>query len=383
MRIAVVHSYYSSQQPSGENVVVDAQVAALREAGHDVAIIARRTDELQHTRGYKARSAGSVATGIGESPIAELTAFAPDVLHVHNLFPNWGTRWLQEWRGPVVATLHNFRAVCAAGTLYRAGKSCTLCPDRNSLSAIVHACYRGSRTATLPLAVRNFRGVAGDAVLSRADRVVVLSPRAFGLFSGFGLSLEKTVVIPNFVDSADFTPQAPVGREWVYIGRLSEEKGIRTLLKDWPDNQILNIYGEGELRLETEGAVAGRTNLRYHGKLNHSQVASVLARARGLVFPSECAEGAPLVYLEALAAGRAVIAREGNGAADDVAKAGAGVTYTDSIELKDALALSTRQLVTYGRTARLHYEATYTQQRWLESTERLYREIAPDRGSIH
>src|SRR6266702_8426604 len=94
----------------------------------------------------------SVATGFGADPTEDLRRFAPDVVHVHNLLPNFGTRWLDRWPGPVVATLHNFRSMCPAGTLYRSGHVCTACPDGNPGAALRHACYRGSTLATLPLA---------------------------------------------------------------------------------------------------------------------------------------------------------------------------------------------------------------------------------------
>lgn len=100
MKVASVHSYYSNRQPSGENVVVGAQAAALRAQGVDVRIIAARTDALESNGGYKLRSAVTVATGSGPSPLKDLEEFRPDVVHVHNLFPNWGTGWIDRWEGP-------------------------------------------------------------------------------------------------------------------------------------------------------------------------------------------------------------------------------------------------------------------------------------------
>jgi hypothetical protein len=129
MRIAIVHSFYNSRVPSGENVVVTAQVQALRAAGHDVRLVAQYSDERLQRRRYPAEAAVTVITGLGPDPSAELTAFAPDIVHVHNLFPNFGTRWLERWPGHLVATLHNFRPMCVAGSLSRDGEVCTLCPD--------------------------------------------------------------------------------------------------------------------------------------------------------------------------------------------------------------------------------------------------------------
>lgn len=373
MKVALVHSYYSSRQPSGENVVVDAQAQALRDSGVEVRIISVSTDELESKPGYKVLSAFNVASGHGPSPLSELATFKPDVVHVHNLFPNWGTKWLDRWPGPLVATVHNFRPVCAAGTLFREGKVCTLCPDGDPFQAVRHACYRDSRLATVPLALSTRGGAAGDRLLSRADRVILLSPRAERLYSSFGLSNDKTVIIPNFVADSNFAPHVSPGREWLYIGRLTQEKGIMNLLRHWPPNEILNIYGDGPLRQQVELAVS--QNVRYLGYLRHDDVPRVLGQSRGLIFPSEWAEGLPLVYAEALASGRPVVAKSGNSAADDVEIAGIGRVFDSWTEIDAALNEVKLHQTELGVRARRHYQEAFSVETWLKATTDLYESV--------
>lgn len=381
MRVAIVHSYYSSRQPSGENVVVDAQASALQDHGLDVRVIAARTDELESRRGYRVRAAVSVATGGGLSPIEELKKFRPDVVHVHNLFPNWGTQWLHEWRGPLVATVHNFRPVCAAGTLFRDGKTCTLCPDAGSMSAVTHACYRGSRSATIPLAARTRRGVAGDALLSRADRVVLLSPRVRELYVSFGLPAERIEVIPNFVDGAGFNPGLAPGLEWAYIGRLTEEKGVLGLTANWPEGAVLNIFGDGPLRLAIEAAAAENPGVFYHGPISRDDVPTVLGRARGLVFPSEWPEGGiAQSYVEALAAGRTVVARAGSSVGDDLQAENFGSTYDKWCGFAGALAKASASAQGDGLIARSHYESTFTRGTFLSRSFDMYEALLSTRA---
>lgn len=375
MKIALVHSYYSSRQPSGENVVVDAQAKALRDYGFDVRVIATRTDELEGKRGYKLSTAVNVATGKGASPLRELNDFAPDIVHVHNLFPNWGTYWLNQWHGPLVATLHNFRPVCAAGTLFRDGAECTLCPDTTTLAAVKHACYRGSKVATIPLAVRSRNGVSGDPLLNRADAIVVLTERARRMYTEFGLPQHKTSVIPNFVHDSSFSPLIVPGNDWVYIGRLSQEKGILNLIKHWPESQTLRIYGDGPLRNPVENATESVPNVSYLGRLDHDAVPTVLAEARGLLLPSEWAEGLPLSYIEALAAGRMVVAMAGSSGADDLAEAGAGTIFADWAGLQDALNKARAQAELFATRARCHYEHNYRREAFLERTNELYQNL--------
>lgn len=373
MKVALIHSYYSSRQPSGENVVVDAQAAALRAHGVDVRVVAAKTDDLEGRPGYKLRSAVNVSFGRGMSPLKELKEFNPDVVHVHNLFPNWGTDWLGEWKGPVVTTVHNFRPVCAAGTLFRDGEVCTRCPDGTSLNAVLNACYRGSKVASVPLAVRNRKGVAGDRLLARADRVILLSPRAEHLYSGFGLADDKTNVIPNFVSDVGFEPGVPPGIDWVYVGRLTAEKGILNLLKYWPESAKLRVYGDGPLRQEVEAA--SRANIRYLGHIRHQEVPSVLAESRGLVFPSEWAEGLPLIYAEALASGRPVVAKSGNSAADDITLSGVGEVFDSWTDIGNALERASMNQDELGVRARLHFEHSYSRLTWLEKTLEVYESV--------
>lgn len=371
LKVAIVHSFYSSDTPSGENVMVEAQVAALAGAGFEVQLISANSDELSRSRLYPLRAAVNVATGTGISPMDELSVFKPDVVHVHNLFPNYSTGWLGDWNGPIVATLHNFRPVCAAGTLHRNGSPCHLCPDKGSHNAVIHRCYRGSALASLPLAIRTRRGADNDVLLKRADRILVLSARSRELYTRVGFSSPKLQVLENFVSPQNFTPNIPPRRDWVYLGRLTEEKGILKLLQYWPRGRKLSLYGDGPLRSAVESS--GNPDIRYEGKISREDVPKVLADARGLIFPSIWAEGAvPLTYMEALAAGRPVVAVSGNAAADDICLSGSGKVFQNWAELNSALEQVDSDIGGYARRARQRYEDEFGVERWVRKVSDVY-----------
>lgn len=378
MKIAVVHSYYSSKTPSGENIVVAAQVSALEAAGFDVKLISVRTDDLSLSPAYPLLTAKNVISGTGSSPLQELTDFQPDIVHVHNLFPNYSTRWLSQWNGPIVATVHNFRPICASGILFRDSKTCTLCPDFGSHHAVINACYRDSRIASIPLAVRNRGGVTRDKLLARADRIILLSERSRNLYRNAGLDLDKVRIIPNFVDGAEFSPHSPLGNSWVYVGRLTNEKGIDSLLKYWPAHETLRIFGDGPL-LPAPGENS-RSNVFFEGKVERDKIPAVLEASKGLIFPSLCAEGAiPLTYVEALAAGRPVVAFSGNGAADDIEMSGSGETFTDWSDLPTAIGRVESRHQEYAQQAYSRYGERFTTPRWIEGISRLYSEVLESR----
>lgn len=237
MRIAVVHSFYSSAQPSGENAVVLDQVAALRSAGHEVHLLARETDNVGDGRLYPLTSALTAATGIGPNPGVQLDVLQPDIVHLHNTFPNWGSGWTRQWSSRLVTTVHNFRPVCAAATLFRDGHDCSDCLSRSVIPAIRHRCYRHSAAATAPLALGARPGGPLRGLLNRSARVVALNPYAQRLYERV-LGREVRLV-PNFVP-ASVTEDTARPHGWVFVGRLTEEKGIRLLIADWPVGERLD-----------------------------------------------------------------------------------------------------------------------------------------------
>ncbi|MEV6054375.1 glycosyltransferase family 4 protein [Streptomyces sp. NPDC052107] len=375
-RVALVHSFYSSAQPSGENVAVLDQAQALRSAGHEVTVVTTHTDALQTEQWYAARAAIRVATGFGRSPLAALKRFEPDVVHVHNLFPNFGTHWLKKWPGAVVATLHNFRPACAAGTLFRDGKMCTECPGGDRWAGLRHACYRGARSATLPLAWAGRGGAQAHPLLRRAERLVIPSDRSRDLYLRFGVQAEKLAVVPNFTDLDDAGPLADsavpsTAHRWVYVGRLSEEKGILPLLRSWPENEPLDVIGSGPLESACRAAAPKRVRLL--GAFPRAQLMARLPRYTGLVFPSVWPEiGAPLVYQEALAAGVPVLALAGSVAADCVRRDGPGTVYGSNDELPLALSSARRHFPTLRHHCRRVHAEHYTARSWTVAIEDVY-----------
>lgn len=372
MRIAIVHSFYRSAMPSGENNVVLHQARGLASRGHEVRLIRADSDEIPARPDAMIRTAIEVARHDGSDPGPELRRFAPDIVHVHNLFPNFGYGWLESWRGPVVATLHNYRSVCAAGVLSRDGELCTLCPDGDHWAALRHRCYRDSAAATLPMVLRTRRGVAGDPLLQRADRVVILSPYTGSMFRAFGLPEERMVLIPNGVPDPG-APHVPrsVPARFVAVGRLSAEKGFRSLMRDWPSGILLDLLGDGP-----EAAALRRVaprGVRFRGLLAHRRFLAELPMYSGLVVPGTNPEGGfPTVVAEALAAGVPLVARRGGVVAPIAEASSAGATFAGSRDLREALAAVAAIDPAVPRSL---YLERFTESGWLDALERLYDEL--------
>lgn len=367
-------------------MVVLAQLEALTRAGHEVLLLGRHTDRESGHRLYPIRAAYQTLTRAGPDPTLLLARFDPQVVHIHNTVPNIGTGWLASWPTPVVHTLHNFRPICANGLLFRDGHVCTDCPDGRPWSALEHACYRDSRLATLPVAVRNGRGLASNALLTRADRLIALSDYAADTFRRFGLPGARLVTVPNGVsDSAGAAQPPPVQRRWLAVGRLRAEKGFAELLRGWPAGQRLDIVGDGPQREEL-AQLAG-PGVRLRGAVSSSQLRDELPGYSGMVFSGLCPEAAvPLVVVEALEAGLPVLmTRTSPHAAPFVAADVARTVATGAAPGTETARLSTEDLLAglswadaggeaLRSRCRAWFERNFTEGRWVRRLEQVYRD---------
>jgi glycosyltransferase involved in cell wall biosynthesis len=312
MKIIVAHNRYASGAPSGENVIVDAEIEQLRTAGVDVVPFIRESDDI---RGLPAVQKALLPA----SPIynrwtarelaATLDRDGPDVLHLHNPYPlisPWVVRIAQRHGVPVVQTVHNYRQVCAPGTYFRDGRLCMDCRGKRvGWPAVRHACYRGSRpqsaimAATLAVHRGTWLGV---------NRYVALTEGIAEHLRDFGVPADRITVKPNAL--ADPGPPAPLDPNGGFLcaGRLVAEKGIPQLLAAWrAEFGRLRIAGDGPMRAEVEAFAAGRPDVEYLGPLPRPEMLAAVAGASAVIVASTWPDVLPTIGIEALAAGRPVL----------------------------------------------------------------------------
>ncbi|WP_369693189.1 glycosyltransferase family 4 protein [Arthrobacter sp. DNA4] len=369
LRIALVHSFYSSRNPSGENSAVMQQAEAMRRAGYIVEVFGQRTDERELSRLYPLEAALTVATGRGPKP--DMREFEPDLIHIHNLFPNYGKSWIQSSPVPVVTSIHNYRPLCAAGTFYRDGRVCTDCSDGgSSVPALMHGCYRG-RAQTVPVAIGQRFGA--DAGLRHSDAVIVLSDQMRAMYAQSGLPWGKMHTIPNFLPkSLDSGVGAGEGRFWLYAGRLSEEKGILELLRRWPAESKLVLVGSGEL--EPQVRALANENVSILGPVDRTRLMALMRDATGVVFPSRCFEGFPLIYPEALSAGTPILTWAPNVVSTLVRAEGTGLVG-GSEDMEDLVRVAGDLFPTLRSHCRSIYDSKYSEEKWLLTIDAVYRSV--------
>jgi glycosyltransferase involved in cell wall biosynthesis len=310
----LVHNFYGSIAPSGENVVFEAEKTLLQSRGHEVAEFTRHSDEIRGP-GVWGTIKGAATTPWNPWAawaIRQLVArFLPDVVHVHNTFPLISPSIFHALAGTGVArvlTLHNYRLFCSAAIPMRAGQVCTECLDRRSvLPALQHGCYRNSRLATVPLALNVALHRAAGTWAHQVDAFIALTEFQRERVVDAGLPAGRVFVKPNFYPgNPAVVPWAQRQPYVVFAGRLTKEKGLAALVRAWqlwgPEAPELRVLGGGELRGELEAMAAGLP-VRFLGQVDAAEAQRQIAEASLLVLPSECFEGFPMVVREAFAFG--------------------------------------------------------------------------------
>lgn len=371
MRVLVVHNRYRSAQPSGENAVVEEETELLRGAGAVVEVLSVESDDIAGWPAAKRLTLPGrvVWSREGARTVSRAIAgFGADVVHFHNTFPLLSPAALRAAHGSgvrVVQTLHNFRPLCPAATFMRDGRVCEDCLGRVPLPAVVHGCYRSSRVATLPIAVKDALHNAIGTWSTAVDTYITPSGFARSRYLKAGWPGERIVVKYNTAPDPG-TPQPARSGGFVCLSRMAPEKGVDVLLDAWAQafpegGERLRIVGSGELEAELRARAAGLAGVEFTGQLPRERGLEILAEARGLVVPSRWYEVFPRIVAEAYALGVPVIGSRLGSLEEIIAdgETGLHVTAGDPADLARALRALAGDAALAGRLgdgARREYE---------------------------
>jgi glycosyltransferase involved in cell wall biosynthesis len=328
MRVLLVNKFF--RPGAGAETAFFATRALLQDSGHEVVDFAM-ADPANDPSPYAAHFAPrrSYAGGRPLRRVADAGASVyspaarravrrlvretrPDLAHLHNVYHQLTLSIVDELAAqgvPLVMTLHDYKIVCPAYTLYTDGAPCRRCVGGTPLHAIPHRCIKDSAAAS---AVG-----AAEALLARIrgtyrriDAFVAPS-RFLAELAATEVPRERVHVVPNFLPQPP-GPATDADRDPVvlYAGRLEEVKGVRPLLAAFehvrPPGRLV-IAGDGPLRALVEDAAARNPRIRYAGRIAQHEVQAELGRASALVLPSLWEENCPMIVLEARAAGTPVV----------------------------------------------------------------------------
>ena len=320
----LVHNHYRIR--GGEDSVFETECDLLRSAGHDVLIWEKHNNDVREDRGPFGKLSLFLGTIWNRNAYREMRAHLladrPDVVHVHNFFPQFSPSifWAcAREKIPVVLTLHNYRLACLNGYLYRDGTGiCEKCLGKCPWAGVERRCYRNSLSASLAVAAMLMVHRALGTWRHKVTRYIALTEFARGKFIEAGLPAEKIVVKPNAVKVPEgLVPmQKKPGHSprVVYIGRLSSEKGVDVLVRAWTklhdvtSGAELWIVGDGpeRTRLEALANNSAETHfpIRFVGAKSHDEALALLRTSDLLVLPSVCYETFGLAVMEAAALAR-------------------------------------------------------------------------------
>ena len=386
MRILSVHNRY--QIRGGEDESRQSEENLLREMGHQVEVYEEHNDRISTMNPLRLASKTIWSQESHKITKQRLQQKTHDIIHVQNFFPliSPSVYYAAKEQGvPVVQTLRNYRLLCPNALFFRDGEVCEDCLGKFvPLPGVIHGCYRESQVASTAVASMITVHRTLRTWVNMVDIYIALTEFARQKFIEGGLPAEKIVVKPNFVN-----PDPGVGKGSggyaLFVGRLSVEKGLDTLLAAWEklsQQMPLKIVGEGPLAPLVESAVKRLPSVEWLGRRPMSEVHELMGEAKFLIFPSKWYETFGRVAVEAFAKGTPVIAANIGAIAELVDDRNTGLKFQpgDSVDLANKVewALTHPQELAQMRlSARAEFEAKYTAKKNYSRLMEIYNQVKP------
>lgn len=321
-----------------------------------------------------------------------------DIMHVHNFFPLLSPSIFEaakEEGVPSVLTLHNYRLFYPNGYLLYDGKIDERTINGSAYSCVFDGVYRDSIVQTAVVAHMIEYHRKRDTWAKQVDCLLCLTDFAKSKFVEAGFPEDKLKVKPNFVDDSfegqDFSQVTNQKEDYyLFIGRISEEKGVRTLVNAWSsskkesDSKLL-ILGDGPIKRELQRKTEMDPNIEWLGFIAREGVLDYLKRAKALIFPSEWYEGMPMTILEAFSAATPVLSTNIGSQAGIVEPGRTGLHFEvgdqeSLLEVVQQFESGTQKQREMGFAARKEYEEKYTPEVNRAKLQKLYSDLLKFNG---
>lgn len=372
LRVLMIHDRYVTR--GGEDESTDMEAALLREHGHVLDILEMDNRAIARRRLLQTSVNAVWSRSAYRAVQQRLREGEYDLVHIQNFFPLFSpsVHYAVKSKGtPLVQSLHNYRLLCLNGMLFRSGRACEDCIGKlMPWPGVLHGCYRDSRAGSLVVASMLLAHRSLRTWSRKVDAFIAYSEFARDKLVQGGLPRERLIVKPNFVH-----PDPGRGgsqRDFVLmVGRLTEDKGILTLLEAWQQLAIpipLKIIGDGPLGALVGEAARMRPWIESLGRLPLSEVYDQMGRARLLIFPTRLYETFGRVIIEAFAKETPVLASE-IGAGGRLVEQGRTGLHFRSGDASDLAAKvqsaweHPEECQRMGREGRRKYEQEYSSER--------------------
>ncbi len=408
MRILQINKYFYLRGGS-ERYMFEIS-SLLEEAGHQVLHLAMKSDRNEPspwsgrflpnidyrektTPGEQIRQAGRVIWNrrAYHAVVKMVREEKVDVAHLHNIAHQLSgsvLAALNRTGTPVIHTLHDYKIICPAYRIFRNGERCQLCRGHRYWNAIRHKCLLGSRAASSVAALEASIYTAMGLYRKKVDLFHAPSLFMKETMEEWGMDGDQIVHLPYTIDLKEYEPTGADEGYFLFAGRLSDEKGLDTLLdaaERLPHAPIV-VAGDGPERAwcEEEVRMRGLESVRFTGHLSFSELAGAMRSCRALLLPSVWDDNSPLVIYESFAYGKPVIGSDRGGIPEMVHPGKTGLLFPAGNG--EALAAAIKQLQDrpdwaseMGRTARRLMETEYGPARHLQRILELYERVGAGR----
>lgn len=396
LRILLVNKFYYPR--GGDCISMINLEALLRRMGYEVAVYAMAypknlsSDTARYFATEVSFSGGLVdklkaanrlfGTGdIVRSFQRILDDFRPNIVHFHNIHSYLSpivVKLAHEMGCRVVWTLHDYKLLCPAYNCLCHGKVCEAC-FTDLTQVLRRKCMKGSAVASA-LAYGEALWWNRRKLQHWVDTFVCPSAFMAQKMRACGYDYTKLAVINNFLEKEKFDvlsqpekPEPVAEPYYCYVGRLSEEKGIRLLL-DAAQNLPYPLYvaGDGPLAEELRRAYASE-RIHFLGYLSPQEVVHLVRQARAMVVPSVCYENNPLSIIESLCMGTPVIGSEVGGI-PELIREGDGTLFRmgDKEELEEAIEARMSVADTNRQAISKRARARFSEERYWQELKKVY-----------
>jgi glycosyltransferase involved in cell wall biosynthesis len=296
-----------------------------------------------------------------------LKAHPPDLAHLHNIYHQISPSIIAVLRRakiPMVMTLHDYKFLCPVYTFYRGGRICQECRRGRFIHCLGHRCAKDS---ALKSAWSTLEMVLHHSILKIYNAVdcFICPSQYLQKTMAEKIDPRKLFLLPNFISDLRPVSSPPAGRQTiVYFGRLSQEKGLRTLLQALKGLDIrCLIVGEGPERPILEKMIRqfGLSQTHLLGFRPPKELQALIRESAFTVLPAEWTENSPRSVLESFALGRATVASRLGGLPELVIDRKTGLMFEagDALDLRQKildLLAHPQEAAAMGRTARQFVE---------------------------
>jgi glycosyltransferase involved in cell wall biosynthesis len=384
MKVLQVHNFY--QNAGGEDQVFAAEHDLLVARGHTVVQYIKHNDAVRGMSGIQV----GLKTLWNADTYREVRDLIrreqPDVAHAHNTFPlvSPALYYAAAAEGiPIIQTLHNYRLLCPGGAFFRDGRICQDCIQSPvPYRAVLHRCYRSNRAASAAVAAMLTSHRMLGTWNNKVDKYIALTNFSREKFIEGGLPADKIAIKLNFLAR---DPEMGAGRGGfaLFVGRLSEEKGLTVLFDAWQrlgTGAQLKIAGDGPMRDWVREKASSLPGVEVLGFCDRDRVMRLLRDASLVILPSTFYEHLPMTLIEALGCGTPVVASNLGSMKDSIVDGVNGYHFVPG----DAQSLSERlrgllttpsKVLEIRKSARASYEESYTAERSYISLMDIYNSV--------